>query len=110
MDASFDLVDEVVVLVRDLRDQHLAPMRHERLKKADEVPRQLAVVGFLDDCVLPLRADAWRLQEDAQPAVALDRIRDLVDHPSPTAKILAAVRQLEQRLGVVPGDRRLAHY
>ena len=67
--ATLDLVDEIVILVRDRRDQHLPAVRDERLDEAHEVARQLVAVRLLDDLVLLLRADARRLEEDPQAAV-----------------------------------------
>ncbi len=34
----------------------------------------------------------------------------LVDHLAPAAQVARALRQLEERLGVVPRDRGFAHY
>src|SRR5262249_20750917 len=86
-----------------------APMIDERLQKPNESRRQLATKRALHDLVLALRTHARRLEKDAQAAVALHRVRDPVDHLAPPAQIASLLRELEERLSVVPGDGRLAH-
>jgi hypothetical protein len=110
MDSTFNLVDEIVVRMRDHRDQHLTPMAHERLQEADEVARQLRPIRLLEHLVLALRTHARRFQERAQAAIRLHRIGDLIEHLTPAAQIIRALRELEKRLGVILGDCRFAHY
>ena len=69
MYSAFDLIDEIVIRARDLRDQHLSAIVDERLEEAKEVARQLRAVGLLHHFVLLLRADARRLENLTQPPV-----------------------------------------
>jgi hypothetical protein len=83
---------------------------HQRLQKPHEGARHDVAVRFAEDLALLLRAHARRLQEQAQAAVGLDAVRHVVDHLAPAAQVVRLARQLEQRLGVVPGDGGFAHY
>ena len=49
--------------------------------------------------------------EHTQAAIRLHRVADALDHVAPRAQLATTpTRQLQQRLGVVLGNRGLAHY
>src|SRR5690606_41749572 len=66
----------------------------------DRTPQPpLLVFGF------PLR----RLEEGAQPRLRLEQPRELVARRGERFPLAVALAELEERLGIIAGDRRLPH-
>src|SRR4029078_5999708 len=53
--------------------------------------------------------DLRRLEEQFQSSIIPHRIRDILDELAPHGQILRTTRQLQQRLGVIPRYRDVAH-
>src|SRR5690349_12312344 len=107
--APLRLVHEIAILVRDLRNEHLAAVLHEMLEEAQKEPRRAIFVRLRQHRQLLLGGDLRRLEEAAQAIVALDGARDVVDQPPPRLQVARLPREREERLGVVPCDRGIAH-
>jgi hypothetical protein len=65
MQATFDLIDEIVILASDLRQKHLSAVINERLEKADEDGRELPLERAPENSVLLRRRDPRRLEKES---------------------------------------------
>src|SRR5215203_5449936 len=73
------------------------------------MPRHVVAERFEQHFVLLLLGDFRRLEEMPDARILAHARCDVANHLAPATRVLGATRELEQRLGVVPGDRRLAH-
>ena len=78
-------------------------------RKRTHQPRHPVLERLAEHVHLRLRRHARRLEEELERRIRLHRSRHVRDHAAPAAQVPRLAREGEQRLRVVPGDRRLAH-
>src|SRR5690606_27036590 len=107
--ATQALVQERVVLTRDLPEEALAPLVQNHHQEVQEERRHAILERMPEYPLLLFGFHLRRLEEGSEHRLLVQEPRELVHRRGEVFPLTVALADLEERLGVVAGDRRLSH-